>query len=143
MTLTTAARFPQHRISTCVVLENAEGQVLLVHLNYGSRQWTLPAGVLDHDEDLESSALREVREETGLKAALDGITGLYHVIAKRQLLVAFRGVVEGGKLKKQTGETSDAIWWFPDTLPDNLRAVHRHVIRDALKHKKQAKFRAI
>lgn len=144
MTLSTVAtRFPKHRISTCVVLENPEGQILLVHLNYDARQWSLPSGVLDHGEDLETSAIREVREETGLKAKLDGIIGLYHVLAKDQLVVAFRGTVTGGRLKKTTNETTDAIWWFPDTLPDNLRGVHRIVIAEALKHKKRAKFEVV
>jgi 8-oxo-dGTP diphosphatase len=47
----------------------SDGQVLLVHRpRYDD--WTLPKGKLDADETWEAAALREVEEETGVRAAL-------------------------------------------------------------------------
>ncbi len=46
-----------------------EGRVLLVHRpRYDD--WTLPKGKLDHGESFEDAALREVKEETGLRCTL-------------------------------------------------------------------------
>jgi len=46
-----------------------EGRVLLVHRpRYDD--WTLPKGKLDRGESFEDAALREVREETGLRCTL-------------------------------------------------------------------------
>jgi 8-oxo-dGTP diphosphatase len=51
-----------------VVLHN--GRVALVHRpKYDD--WTLPKGKLDPDETFEEAALREVWEETGLRARLE------------------------------------------------------------------------
>ncbi len=141
MTVPHSERIPQHRISTCVVLTDERGWVLLVHLSYNGRKWSLPSGMLDHNESLEASAAREVIEETGLKAKVVDVVGLYQNLAKRQLVVAFRGKVTGGKLKRRTRETSDAMYWDPSALPDNLRGTHVHVIKDALKHHKHPRLR--
>lgn len=41
----------------------------------GARSWTLPKGTPDLDETVEETALREVREETGLKVRIAGPLG--------------------------------------------------------------------
>ena len=136
-------KFPLHRISTCVVIQDDEGKVLLVHLNYGDRSWSLPSGILDHNEGVDAGAVREVREETGLQVEITGVVGLYHVLAKHQLVVAFRAAVTGGELVRKTNETTDAMYWSADLLPERLRGVHKRVIEDAVKQKKRAKVRII
>lgn len=136
-------RVPRHRISTCVVLFDEKGRVLLVHLNYGDRSWSLPSGMLDHGEFIEDGAIREVREETGIIATMKQVIGLYHSVEKRQLVVAFLGTIKGGKLKKRTNETTDAMFWEPDLIPEQLRGVHKQVIKDALKRKPHAKVRVL
>jgi 8-oxo-dGTP diphosphatase len=51
------------------VLVSEDGRVLLVHRpRYDD--WTLPKGKLDPGETFGQAALREVREETGLRCAL-------------------------------------------------------------------------
>jgi 8-oxo-dGTP diphosphatase len=46
-----------------------DGRVLLVHRPLYD-DWTLPKGKLDPGESFEEAALREVREETGLRCTL-------------------------------------------------------------------------
>nr|MDA8087503.1 NUDIX hydrolase [Nitrospiraceae bacterium] len=41
----------------------------------GGKVWTLPKGTVDKGEKIEQTALREVSEETGLKARLDNRLG--------------------------------------------------------------------
>ena len=48
----------------CVILENDRGQILLQQRSSG--KWGLPGGLLEIGETLEETAIREVKEETGL-----------------------------------------------------------------------------
>ena len=55
-----------------------QGCVLMVRHTYGEKQgrWALPGGYATHDERLDQTAVREVREETGLDAQVVDIIGL-------------------------------------------------------------------
>ena len=48
------------------------GKILLLYKNYRNRYegWVLPKGTVEEGEDYEHTALREVREETGVKAKI-------------------------------------------------------------------------
>jgi len=43
----------------------------------GVRRWTLPKGKLEDGETLEEAALREVHEETGVRARIRGYIGVH------------------------------------------------------------------
>ena len=64
-------------LSVAAVIRDAEGRVLLVKQTYGRLNWELPGGSVDLGESLVDAVLREVREETGLEAVADRVTGLY------------------------------------------------------------------
>lgn len=66
------------------LIVNEKGQVLMM---FRRNKWDLPKGKLDPGESLESCAVREVREETGLKEVK--IRGL--------LIVTFHTYDESGK----------------------------------------------
>ena len=60
---------------------NERGEVLLI---YRRGKWDLPKGKRDEDEDMETCALREVKEETGLVHVTlgDKICDTYHIYAQ-------------------------------------------------------------
>jgi len=60
-----------------VLVQNLEGEILVVKHSYVPG-WDLPGGGVDHGEDVEAAARREVYEETGI-SELTGLTylGLY------------------------------------------------------------------
>lgn len=60
----------RHFTASAVVLDH-DSRVLLVHHNKIG-QWLYPGGHIDPDEDPAQAALREVREETGIRAAVIG-----------------------------------------------------------------------
>ena|SRR5690554_1384315 len=62
-----------------VLLKDPAGRVLLVRHAYGLRRWTLPGGIVEPDETMEDAAVREAREEIGVRVRLDGLHGSYLV----------------------------------------------------------------
>ncbi|MGE3803526.1 MAG: NUDIX domain-containing protein [Gemmataceae bacterium] len=69
-------------------------EVLLVHPsgNYNRHKpWSIPKGVPDEGEELAAAALRETREETGVKAAADTLIALGHIeyVKSRKRVHAF------------------------------------------------------
>jgi len=53
-------------------------RVLMIRYAYGNRKglWALPGGYATHDERLDQTAVREVREETGLDAEVVDVIDL-------------------------------------------------------------------
>lgn len=51
-----------------VLVKNQRGEILLVKSTYGSQKWELPGGGVARGEDPVDSAVRELYEETGLRA---------------------------------------------------------------------------
>lgn len=50
------------------LLRDAAGNVLLVRTHKWSNLWGIPGGKVEYGESLEHAFLREIREETGLRA---------------------------------------------------------------------------
>ena len=63
--------------AACVIFDDG-GRVLLVHHTYGRSNWELPGGGSEPGEAPDETAMRELLEETALRAELDQI-GRAHV----------------------------------------------------------------
>lgn len=55
-----------------------DGRVLLVRLTYGGQagRYIFPGGRVDPGETLDEAVVREVREETGVEASVEGLIGV-------------------------------------------------------------------
>jgi len=53
-----------------------DGRLLLVHHTYGSKKWQIPGGYVKPHECAHESVVREVHEETGIHAKIDGLLGV-------------------------------------------------------------------
>jgi ADP-ribose pyrophosphatase YjhB (NUDIX family) len=117
------------RVAAYAVIADADGRVLLAHWNEGRRAaWTLPGGGLEAGEDPEHAVRREVREETGFDVALDDLLGIHSrvipatdrlatdaTVPLHTLQIVYRAHVTGGRLRHETGGSTDRAGWFPLT----------------------------
>src|SRR2546430_9522752 len=55
-----------------------DGKLLLVRRasRHGRGNWQLPGGFIEPDETIEQAVVREVQEETGVVAEVEGVLGL-------------------------------------------------------------------
>ncbi len=99
---------------------NERNEVLLIQRGYGKQKglWSLPGGNKDRGESLKKTAVRETREETGIRMTADD---LYYK-SERHRFEIWRGKRIGGRLRIQRKECLDAAWFSNDMLPhdDNL-----------------------
>ena len=59
------------------IITREDGKILLQRRS-DNGNWSLIGGLMELDETFEQTALREIREETGLEVKLDYLVGVYH-----------------------------------------------------------------
>ena len=106
------------------VILTRPGEVLLVRRRYAPRAgaWCLPAGFMEYGETPERCARRELLEETGIRARLTGLFGVYAGLDDprvRSVLILYTASRVGGRLK--SGDDALAARYFPLTrLPRSI-----------------------
>ena len=95
---------PNSIVPACtVVTRDADGSVLLIRRT-DNQLWALPGGAMEFGESVSQTAVREVREETGLAVEISGLAGVYtdphHLIefsdgeVRQQLSICFTADLE-------------------------------------------------
>jgi 8-oxo-dGTP diphosphatase len=93
-------------------------------------QWVMPSGFIEYGEDVRETAVREVREETGLDVAIDRL----HTVEScrddprgNTVLILYAGHVVGGELR--AGDDADDVGFFPlENLPEIAFACQRRIL---------------
>jgi mutator protein MutT len=88
-----------------------DGRILLtrraIHPAHG--KWTFPGGYVDWGEPVETAAIRETYEETGLTVELGGLVGVYSYPATPVIIVVYTARVTGGTLR--VCHENDRVEW--------------------------------
>ena len=127
---------PKHLVAVFVFILKGD-RILLVRQSNGRRYWSLPGGRVENGESLEAAAIREVKEETGLKVELTQLVGVYSKAYQDALAITFAGKVIGGKLKA-SHEILEARYFPLTDLPSKARPHLAARIKDFLAKKKRA-----
>ncbi|WHM38192.1 NUDIX domain-containing protein [Streptomyces sp. BPTC-684] len=123
-------------VAASAVVADDQGRILLQRRR-DNGLWALPGGAMDMGESLPGTAVREVKEETGLDVEITGLVGTYtdprHIIAysdgevRRQFAVVFTARVVGGKLA-MSDESTELRYVSPDDF-DVLPMHHTQRLR--------------
>jgi len=136
-----ASQATELRPAVAAVLMNGDGHVLLQRRSDNGR-WGVPGGSVEIGESVSTAIVREVREETGLTVEVDRLVGVYSEPTRQVVRYADGNVMHyiillfvcrilTGTL--QTCTESLALQFFsPSGLPEDMVAMHRMLIEDAL-----------
>lgn len=110
--------------SVVAFVQNDAGQVLMIQRSDNGR-WALPGGGHDVGESISDTVVREVWEETGIRAEVVDMSGIYtdpgHVMryddgeVRQQFSICFRARPVGGELQT-SNETTQVRWVAPADL---------------------------
>jgi len=117
-----------------VLIKN--GKILLIRRrNEPFRgKWALPGGFVEYGERVEEAVLREVEEETGVRARIKKLLGVYSDPDRdpRGHTISIVFLLEGEGEAVAGDDASDAKFFNLDNLPP-LAFDHEKIINDALK----------
>ena len=103
---------PTHAGGVVYRLREGVPEFLLTTAKRRPDQWVLPKGHIEDDEDPPETAVREVLEETGVTAVVDGPLGEHAIVVngveQRILVFLMRFVDEG------PADEGRSIRWLPD-----------------------------
>jgi len=126
-----------------IIIEYDDDSIVLIKRKHDpyKGQWAIPGGILEGDETIEETAVREAKEETGLDVKLVKIVGVYSKAGRdtrgRFVTVAFTAIPVGGVLKA----SSDAKEFLrtKDYAKMSLAFDHNQIIADYIRNRKLGK----
>jgi 8-oxo-dGTP diphosphatase len=129
----------QPNLTVDAIVLDGQGRLLLVERGrdpYKGR-FALPGGFVEYGETVEDAAARELEEETGLKATVVELVGVYSDPDRdprgHTVTIVFRLQVEGGKLR--AGDDAAKARFFPVNRLPPLAFDHGRIVSDFLARK--------
>lgn len=128
-----------HVITTLFTIEQGITKVLLIKRKNEPflGDWVLTGGALFNNEDLESGALRELEEKTGITGVeikqFKAFGKVDRSPVMRMVAVGFIGIIDSKRvnLLRETKNTSNADWFPIDKIPP-LGFDHEEILHDAI-----------
>lgn len=131
-TRTALVRLANHRVSLGVVglIDDGEGRLLVLDHRFRPRwTWGLPGGFVRAGERLDAALEREIREETGLRIAVDPAPfDVEHLVGPALVSVALRARMVGGTAIALSPEIREARWVQPGEQPPETYPHHAALI---------------
>ncbi len=117
---------------TVDVIIEIDGAIVLIERRNAPHGWALPGGFVDQGEAVESAAVREALEETGLEVTLTDLLYVYSNPSrdprKHTMSTVFVGRAEGAPVAQD--DAGDAGLFSLVALPSALAFDHAEIIAD-------------
>jgi len=134
---------PTHTIGVGAVVINDKNELLMVRDRIHTSQslYKLPGGMLEHAQSLEEGVVREVWEETGIKAKLIKMVSLLnshpYTFNKSNMYIVFQLEAETSQIEVvDTGEIEFALWMPLEEFfaHDEMSSFQKNLVRATLEH---------
>ena len=120
-------------VGAAAAVVDQSDRILIVRHTYGPLNWELPGGMSEPGESFDTTALRELGEETGLVARIEQLTGIYYKPENDSHHLVFRCRNEDGAVPvPSSDEISDCAYVGRDELPRPISDFTVRRIDDAL-----------
>jgi 8-oxo-dGTP diphosphatase len=121
--------FYDNPLSAVAIVAEKDGRVVFIKRNVqpAKGMWALPGGFIEQGESVEGAALRELREETGLKAKkaeIIKVTTAQTMFFKTLIIIGVRATGLTGSLKAGD-DAGDAKWCRLDKTPSVTFPAHK------------------
>lgn len=130
------------KVGCSVAAFDGDGRVAIIKRADNGR-WALPGGYAEVGTSPSENALRELHEETGLRAELGSLVGVYDnkrfgsVASYQFYICCFRALITGGE-PTASSETPEVVLADPDDLPENMSLLQRTMIADSVRAEHRA-----
>ncbi|MFC0270939.1 NUDIX domain-containing protein [Metabacillus herbersteinensis] len=106
------------------LVENERGEWLVVKKKYGGLKgmWSFPAGFVEEGETVDEAVLREIKEETGIDATVEGIIGIRSGVIKDVIsdnMLIFKLQATSSSITIQIKELFEADFIHPSKLKED------------------------
>ena len=121
---------PKLAVGTIIV--NKEKHILLIRraIEPGYGKWVFPGGYVDRGEEVIAAAIREAREECGLKVQIERLVNIYSYAGRTPVIIVYAATMVSGEVSIDE-ESSEAALFNVSDIPWNSLAFSS--TRDALR----------
>lgn len=125
---------PALTVDTIII--NDESIVLIKRLNNPYKNhWAIPGGFVEYGEKVETAAVREAKEETGLDIELTKLVGVYSDPNRdprgHTVTVAYTAKIIGGTLKSDSDAKDARFFKFEELKNIDLAFDHEEILKDS------------
>jgi 8-oxo-dGTP diphosphatase len=127
-------------VASDIIIQFEDGSIVLVKRKNDpyKNMWALPGGIMDDNETIEQTAVREAKEETGIDIRIEKLIGVYSAPGRdprgRSVSVLFFATASGGEMK--AGDDAGEIIRVKEFRSLTLAFDHQQMLQDFLKYQK-------
>lgn len=116
-----AYRFPNFNVAVSMIVMNPQKDKILLIQQYGRKDFILVAGYVNKGEEAEHAVVRELEEETGLKAKNVHFNRSRFYEPSNTLMLNFTCICEDENLDNMTDEVDYAEWFSIEDARKNIK----------------------
>ena len=125
-------------LPTADMIIEVGARIVLVRRKNPPEGWAIPGGFVEVGETVETAAVREALEETGLAVSLDTLLGVYSDPARDPRFHTVSTVYVGHAEGEPSGadDAAEARLFSEDDLPSPIAFDHAKILQDYFTYKK-------